>query len=116
MADAMPPPMAPADIICISITAGNTSAMPASASVPSLPTNQVSISPTAACATITSTMGAPRRNSVGTMGPSSSRRVRGSSALMPATTLGVGNSASLIGKWINAAPTASTMSAYQIQL
>jgi hypothetical protein len=35
MADEMPPPMAPAEIICISITKGNTSAMPASASVPS---------------------------------------------------------------------------------
>jgi hypothetical protein len=30
-ADEMPPPTAPADIICISITAGNTSAMPAKA-------------------------------------------------------------------------------------
>jgi len=38
MAAATPPPMAPADLICISITTGNTSAMPASASVPSLPT------------------------------------------------------------------------------
>jgi hypothetical protein len=38
MAEAMPPPMAPADVVCISITSGNTSAMPASASVPSLPT------------------------------------------------------------------------------
>jgi hypothetical protein len=34
----MPPPIAPADIICISITTGNTSATPASASVPSQPT------------------------------------------------------------------------------
>jgi hypothetical protein len=33
----MPPPIAPADIICISITPGNTSATPASASVPSMP-------------------------------------------------------------------------------
>ena len=37
MAEAMPPPMAPEDIICISITTGNTSATPASASVPSWP-------------------------------------------------------------------------------
>ena len=80
-------PMAPADIICISITAGNTSAMPASASVPSLPTNQVSIKPTAACATMTSTMGAPRRNRVDAMGPSSKSRVRGSSALWPVAVL-----------------------------
>jgi len=31
----LPPPIAPAEIICISITAGKTSAIPASASVPS---------------------------------------------------------------------------------
>ena len=37
MEEEMPPPMAPADIICISITTGNTSATPASASVPSFP-------------------------------------------------------------------------------
>jgi hypothetical protein len=36
-AEEMPPPTAPADIICISITAGNTSAMPARAEVPSQP-------------------------------------------------------------------------------
>ena len=38
IADEMPPPMAPADIICISISTGKTSATPASASVPSLAT------------------------------------------------------------------------------
>ena len=38
IAEEMPPPIAPADIICISITTGNTSATPASAAVPSLPT------------------------------------------------------------------------------
>jgi len=37
MAEEMPPPMAPADIICISITTGNTRATPLSASTPSLP-------------------------------------------------------------------------------
>jgi hypothetical protein len=37
IADEMPPPIAPADIICMSISAGNTSATPASASVPSRP-------------------------------------------------------------------------------
>ena len=36
-ADEMPPPIAPADIICISMTAGKTSATPASAAVPSQP-------------------------------------------------------------------------------
>jgi hypothetical protein len=35
IADEMPPPMAPADIICMSITMGKTSATPARASVPS---------------------------------------------------------------------------------
>jgi hypothetical protein len=38
IADEMPPPMAPAEIIVISMKGGNTSAMPASASVPSLAT------------------------------------------------------------------------------
>ena len=37
MADDTPPPIAPADIICVSITNGNTSAIPASGSVPSRP-------------------------------------------------------------------------------
>ena len=37
IADETPPPIAPADIICVSITKGNTSAMPASGSVPSRP-------------------------------------------------------------------------------
>jgi len=36
--DAMPPPMPPADIVCISITRGKTSAAPAKASTPSRPT------------------------------------------------------------------------------
>ena len=69
--------MAPAEIICISMTPGNTSAMPASASVPSFATNQVSIRPVAACATITSTLGHAIRSSVATIGPCSSARVRG---------------------------------------
>jgi len=38
IADEMPPPIAPADIICISIITGKTRATPASAAVPSLPT------------------------------------------------------------------------------
>jgi len=38
MDEAMPPPMAPAEVICISITTGNTSAIAARASPPSLPT------------------------------------------------------------------------------
>ena len=73
----MPPPIAPAENICISITPGNTSAMPASASVPSMPTQNVSISPVAACANMISTFGQAMRNSVGTIGPCNSARVRG---------------------------------------
>ena len=77
MADEMPPPIAPADSICIIMKPGNTSAMPASASVPRRETNQVSISPVEACASITSTFGHARRSSVGTIGPCSSAWVRG---------------------------------------
>ena len=69
--------MAPAESICIIMKPGNTSAMPASASVPSCDTNQVSISPVEACASITSTFGQASRSSVGTIGPCSSSRVRG---------------------------------------
>src|SRR6516164_5992529 len=81
IADEMPPPMAPAEIICISMTPGKTSAMPASASVPSFDTNQVSINPVAACATMTSTLGNAIRNRVGTMGSRSNARVRGLSSV-----------------------------------
>ena len=55
-------------------------AMPASASVPSFDTNQVSINPVAACATMTSTLGHAIRNKVATMGPRSNARVRGLSS------------------------------------
>src|SRR2546422_4710843 len=78
IADEIPPPMAPADIICISMSTGKTSATPASASVPSLPTKYVSMSPTDACTNMTSTLGVASRRSVLTMGPSSSTRVRAS--------------------------------------
>src|SRR6266508_2842972 len=83
IADEMPPPIAPAEIICISITPGNASAMPASASVPSFATHQVSMSPVAACANITSTFGEAIRNNVGTIGPCSSRRARALSQRPP---------------------------------
>src|SRR5882724_2466006 len=76
IADEIPPPMAPADIICISISTGKTSATPASASVPSLATKYVSMSPTDACTNMTSTFGVASRRSVLTIGPSSSTRVR----------------------------------------
>ena len=78
MAEEIPPPIEPADIICISIKTGKTRATPASASVPSLATKYVSISPTEACTNITSTFGVARRRSVPRIGPSSSRRVRAS--------------------------------------
>src|ERR1700722_2862496 len=82
MADEMPPPIAPAEIICISMTPGNTSAMPASASLPSREIHHVSMRPVEAWASITSMFGHERRSSVGTMGPCSSRRVLGSSVLV----------------------------------
>ena len=73
----MPPPMAPPDSICIIMKPGNTSAMPASASRPRRDTYHVSISPTAACASITSTFGQAMRSRVGTIRPWSKRSVRG---------------------------------------
>ena len=72
--------MAPAEIIWASITGGNTSAMPARASVPRCDSHQVSISPVEAWASITSTLGQARRRMVGTIGPCSSIRVRALSA------------------------------------
>src|SRR2546427_3382433 len=75
----IPPPTAPADIICISISAGKTRATPASASVPSLPTKYVSMRPTEAYISMTSTFGVASRRSVLVIDPSSRTRVRGSS-------------------------------------
>src|SRR5579872_4101261 len=83
-ADEMPPPIAPPDSICIIMQPGNTSAMPASASVPRRETQNVSIRPVAACASITRMFGTASRNKVGAIGPSSSRRVRGSNAALDA--------------------------------
>src|SRR5947209_1910767 len=80
IADEMPPPSDPAEIICISMTPGKTSAIPASASVPSRPTQNVSIRPELACASITMTLGHAMRSSSGTIGACSSALVRGSSA------------------------------------
>src|SRR5262249_46834957 len=70
----------PADSICIIMKPGNTSAIPASASVPSRDTNHVSIRPVEACTSITTTFGQARRNRVGVMRPSSRSLVRGLSA------------------------------------
>ena len=86
MADEMPPPTAPAESICIIMKPGNTSAMPASASVPSRDTNHVSINPVEACTSITRMFGQARRSKVGTMRPSSRRRVRGLMAARAGST------------------------------
>ena len=64
IADEMPPPIAPADSICIIMKPGKTSAMPASASMPRRETHQVSINPVAACANITTMFGQASRISV----------------------------------------------------
>jgi hypothetical protein len=76
IAEEMPPPMAPPDIICISITTGNTTAIPASASVPRWDSHQVSTKPVLACASITKMFGQESRKRVEAMGPrrKSSRR------------------------------------------
>jgi hypothetical protein len=74
----MPPPSDPAEIICMSITPGKTSAIPASASVPKRETQNVSISPVLACASMTTTLGQASFTSSGTIGAYSSARVRGS--------------------------------------
>ena len=85
MAEEMPPPMAPAESICIIMNTGKTSAMPASASVPRRETHQVSMRPVEACASMTRMFGQARRSRVGMIDPCSSRRVRGSSAAGCAT-------------------------------
>ena len=72
--------MAPAETICINMTTGNTSAMPANASVPRCETHQVSISPVDAWASMTRILGQARRSNVGTMAPRSSSRVRESTS------------------------------------
>ncbi len=77
IAEETPPPMAPADVICSSMMSGKTSARPASGSVPSRPTKYVSPTDTNDWNATSSTPGADRRASVGTMGAASSRSVRG---------------------------------------
>jgi hypothetical protein len=72
--------MAPPETICINMTTGNTSAMPANAAVPRCETHQVSISPVDAWASITRILGQARRSRVGTMAPRNSSRVRESTS------------------------------------
>src|SRR5262249_38583018 len=76
-AEEIPPPTAPADIICMSISTGKTSATPASASVPSRATKYVSMRPTDAWTNMTRTFGVASLSRVPTIRPSSSIRVRG---------------------------------------
>src|SRR6266404_5184586 len=83
IADEMPPPMAPADIICISIRTGKTRATPARESVPSLPMKYVSTRPAEACAPSTRMLGTASRSSVRAIGASINTRVRGSIPSLP---------------------------------
>lgn len=75
-ADEIPPPTASPDIIVISMTGGNTSAMPASSAVPGRATNHVSISPVEAWAIMIRTFGHAIPRSKGRTGASRRRWVR----------------------------------------
>ena len=75
MAEATPPPMPPADMVCMSMIRGKTIETPASASVPSPLTKYASRTLTAVCTARTTTLGAARRKSVEAIGPSSNRWV-----------------------------------------
>ena len=77
IADDTPPPIAPAEVICSSMRSGKTSARPASGPVPRRPTKYVSPTETSDWNATSSTPGADRRASVGTIGAASSRSVRG---------------------------------------
>src|SRR6185295_1277292 len=85
-AAATPPPMPPADMVCISMISGNTRATPASASAPSQPTNIASAALTTACTAMTTTLGAARLRRVGTMGPCSNWWVSAPAGLGGAAT------------------------------
>src|SRR6516165_8988318 len=77
MAEAMAPPMLEFAICCMSIISGKTRESPARASGPNRPTKWAStVAVMAMSTTFTTTLGAARRSSVETMGPSSRRRVR----------------------------------------
>ena len=104
----MPPPIAPAESICIIMKPGKTSAIPASASVPRRETHHVSIRPVDACAVITRMFGHAIMSSVGTIAPCSRRRVRGfivsaagAGAVARAAESAIGTSAArvLTGRW-----------------
>src|SRR5258708_31193251 len=76
-ADAMAPPMLELAICCMSMISGKTRDRPARAPDPTCPTKWAStVAVTAMSTTFTTTLGAARRSSVETMGPSRRRRVR----------------------------------------
>lgn len=68
-ADDTPPPMAPADIIWVSMANGNTRAIAASGTVPRMPTYRVSAIPTSTETVIAITLGTARRRRVGRILP-----------------------------------------------
>ncbi len=75
-AEATPPPIAPAEVICSSMSRGKTSARPASGGVPSRPTNHVSPTETVVWKATSRAPGAERRRIVGSTGAVSRRSVR----------------------------------------
>ena len=83
--------------ICIIMKRGNTSAIPANASRPRRDTHHVSINPVEACASITMTFGHAMRNRIGTIGPCSSRLVRG--FIAGGRAIAPGPSASVTEPW-----------------
>src|SRR5215469_6860496 len=77
IAEAMAPPMLEFAICCISMISGKTRDSPASASALMRPTKCAStVAVTAMSTTLTIRLGAARRSSVETIGPSRRRRVR----------------------------------------
>src|SRR6188474_497094 len=72
IADATPPPMAPPDIVMVSITHGNTSAIAASDSTPSRPIYDVSAITTQVPAVSAITLGQASDSNVRRIGPSTS--------------------------------------------
>src|SRR5436189_1893394 len=90
MAEAIPPPMPPADIVTISIQAGKTRATPAIASGPSRATKKVSTVLEAAWTRTTTILGAASRRRVGRTGRSSRRWVAA------ATAIGAGEGAAAV--------------------
>jgi hypothetical protein len=83
-------------IICTIMTTGKTSAMPASASVPSRATQKVSISPVEACASMIRIFGHAMRSSVGTIGSCRSRRICGFSSTAAVASATVSDAATFI--------------------